>query len=267
MGFSAWHVTVCLELKKAVDSASLWLSRMGTPFHGKEEEVERPPQNVVVVAVNSLSTQTASLFPPPPPSSSAVASHSAPHSPSSSWIRLEELVSSCMMCAVHKRWTIKAWAECILGKEGLSLSEGTCQCTRNGVALKCESPSHSEGPQWTKVRGLWVGHTVSPFSEVARESEIDRRGSKAETLHINYLHILTEIWRNRNGIQLLFFCTWWKNLRITSSEILRWLELGCFEYDNSCRCSAVSFHVQYLCSKALLWFAYGHVRSFKPCFL
>lgn len=118
MGFSTWHVNVCLELKKVVDSTSLWLYRMGTPFHGKEEEVERPPQNVVVVAVNSLSTQTASLF-PPPPSSSAVASHSAAHFPSSSWVSLEELVSSCMMCAVHKRWTLKEGVECILGKEGL----------------------------------------------------------------------------------------------------------------------------------------------------
>lgn len=126
------------------------------PFHGKEEEVERPPQNVVVVAVNSLSTQTASLFPPPPPS--AVASHSTPHFPSSSWVSLEELVSSCMMYAVQKPCSLKGWAECILEKEGLWMCEETCHCTRNGVALKCGPPSHSEGPEWTKFRGLWVGH-------------------------------------------------------------------------------------------------------------
>lgn len=65
-----------------------------------------------------------------------------------------------MMCAVHRRWTLKGWAECILGK-GLWISKGTCHCTRNGVALKCGPPFRSEGPQLTKVRGLWVG-CISP---------------------------------------------------------------------------------------------------------
>lgn len=67
------------------------------------------------------------------------------------------------------------------------MSKGTCHCRRNGVALKCGPPSHSEGPQWTKVRGLWVGRTVFPQQGYQREADGQQRQCTGNISNICYL--------------------------------------------------------------------------------